>query len=187
MNRLMTAVSVIAAVTVGLATASLIENDDAVVTADKAAMAAFDKGDKATLARYLDRNFSWIDTDGNLFTKEDVLAGGLRPLVGEGTGVDIIEHSYGEQVAWLQAHSKKNYVVRFWEKRPAGWKLVHTTEIASPSEERVQVPFKYAIPCINPCTELPMRLFHQSEEVLQSQQLRLYGASCDPIGPAQWR
>jgi hypothetical protein len=122
-----------------------------------------------------------------LFTKEDVLAGGLRPLVGEGTGVDIIEHSYGEQVAWLQAHSKKNYVVRFWEKRPAGWKLVHTTEIASPSEERVQVPFKYAIPCINPCTELPMRLFHQSEEVLQSQQLRLYGASCDPIGPAKWR
>src|ERR1700680_1871583 len=123
MNRLMMAVTAIAVVTLGLATVFPSKNEETVVTSDKAAMAAFDKGDKATLARYLDRNFTWIDTDGNLFTKEDVLADGLRPLVGEGTGVDIIEHSYGEQVAWLQAHSKKNYVVRFWEKRPAGWKI----------------------------------------------------------------
>ena len=50
MNRLMMAVTAIAVVTVGLATVLLIKNDDDVVTADKAAMAAFDKGDKATLA-----------------------------------------------------------------------------------------------------------------------------------------
>jgi hypothetical protein len=35
-----------------------------VATAGKALMAAFAKGDKATIEKYLDADFSWIDTDG---------------------------------------------------------------------------------------------------------------------------
>ena len=47
----------------------------------------------------------------------------MKPLVGHGEGVEIVEHPYGDQVVWLQAHSGKNFAARFWVKRPAGWRL----------------------------------------------------------------
>ena len=139
--------------------------DSPVATADKALMAAFVKGDKATIEKYLDADFSWIDTDGVMVAKDDALALGMKPLIGEGPGIEILEHSYGDQVVWLRASTGGNkWSARFWVKRPAGWKLLHTTEIQQrPREESVNVRPTYNIPCINPCKQLPMKIVDKAQ------------------------
>src|SRR5512141_688772 len=122
--------------------------DDPVDTADKALMTAFEKGDKAALNKYLDPDFTWIDHDGIMVFRSDALALGMKPLVGEGTGVEIVKHPYGDQVVWLQAHSGKNFAARFWVKRPEGWRLLHTSEIAVlDRNDEVRVRAACDIPC----------------------------------------
>jgi len=138
--------------------------DDAVRTADKALTAAFEKGDKASLNKYLDADFTWIDQDGVMVAREDALALGATPLVGEGDGVEIIERPYGDQVVWLQTRSGKNYAARFWVKRAAGWWLLHTSEIAvRPGEENVVVRPTYDVPCMNPCKRLSIRTVDKTQ------------------------
>jgi hypothetical protein len=119
-------------------------------------MAAFEKGDKAVINKYLDADFTWIDHDGVMLFRGDALALGMKPLVGVGGNVEIVMHSYGDQMVWLQAHNDKNFAARFWVKRPEGWRLLHTSEIAVlPRGERARPT--YDIPCVNPCKQLPIR------------------------------
>lgn len=48
-------------------------------------------------------------------------------------------------------------------KRPEGWRLLHTTEIAvRQREERVRPTFD--IPCVNPCKQLPIRTTDKVQE-----------------------
>ena len=64
--------------------------------------------------------------------------GGLKPLVAAGDDVKITEHKYGKSVVWIQWNQDNKYSARFWVKRPAGWKLLHTTEIASDAQAGFQ-------------------------------------------------
>lgn len=137
--------------------------DDPVGAADKALVAAFEKGDKAALNKYLDSDFTWIDHDGVMVFRADALALGMKPLVGEGEGVEIVKHPYGDQVVWLQAHAGKDFAARFWVKRPDGWRLLHTTEI-SVLQNPTRVRPTYDIPCINPCKQLPIRTTDKVQE-----------------------
>ena len=137
--------------------------EDAVGTTDKALVAAFEKGDKAAVNKYLDADFTWIDHDGVMVFRSDALTLGMKPLVGEGEGVEIVKHPYGDQVVWLQAHAGKNFAARFWVKRAEGWRLLHTTEIAV-LENPVRVRPTYDIPCINPCKKLPIRTVDKVQE-----------------------
>ena len=66
--------------------------DDEIVKADRALVMAFEKGDHAALNKLLDPDFSWIDTDGIMWAREDVLRAGLKPLVPSGPDVTITEH-----------------------------------------------------------------------------------------------
>ncbi|MDP8989554.1 MAG: hypothetical protein M3N41_05665 [Acidobacteriota bacterium] len=51
---------------------------------------------------------------GALVILMGALALGMKQLVGEGAGVEIVKHPYGDQVVWLQAHQYKNFAARFW-------------------------------------------------------------------------
>ncbi len=70
-----------AGIMAGLQCAPAMAADDAVVTADKAVVAALAKGDKAAANKWLDPDFSWIDSEGIMWAKEDAFRGGLKPLV----------------------------------------------------------------------------------------------------------
>src|ERR1700687_3250496 len=61
--------------------------DDAVVTADKAVAAALTKGDKVAANKWLDPDFSWIDSEGIMWAKEDAFRAELKPLIAAGGGV----------------------------------------------------------------------------------------------------
>jgi hypothetical protein len=139
--------------------------DDAVVTADKAVVAALAKGDKAAANKWLDPDFSWIDSEGIMWAKDDAFRGGLKPLVLPGDSVKIIEHKYGKSVVWIQWNQDNKYSARFWVKRPAGWKLLHTTEIAAmPKRDFQTVEPTYDIPCNNPCKAVPYKPISAGEK-----------------------
>jgi hypothetical protein len=138
--------------------------DDAMVRADHALVAALEKGDKAAAEKLLDPDFTWIDPDGVLWAKEDAFRAGLKPLIGNAPDVKITEHKYGK-VVWIQeSQGDKNYVAHFWVERPAGWRLLHTTEIAVRERDFETVRPTYDIPCNNPCKEVPYKPLSAGEK-----------------------
>ena len=101
-----------------------------IVKADRALVMAFEKAITRRFNKLLDPDFSWIDTDGIMWAREDVLRAGLKPLVPSGPDVTITEHTYGK-VVWIQNNQGNKCAAHFWVQRPAGWRLLHTNEIAT--------------------------------------------------------
>ncbi len=137
--------------------------DDAVVQADHALVQALEKGDKAAAEKLLDADFTWIDPDGVMWAKDDAFRAGLKPLVGSGSDVKIIEHKYGK-VVWIQESVGDNYVAHFWVERPKGWRLLHTTEIAVRERDFEPVRPTYDVPCENPCKAVPYKPLSPGEK-----------------------
>ena len=138
--------------------------DDAVVKSDRAVVAAFEKGDKAALKDLLDSDFTWIDTDGIMWEKPDVFRAGLKPLVPMTGDTKITEFKYGK-VIWIQENQGNKFAAHFWVQRPEGWRLLHTNEIAvQPAERGANVRPNFAVPCINPCKEVPYKPISDSEK-----------------------
>ncbi len=168
MKRYLVIAAVLCAVQAAFLSAQTKQPDanakDEVVQADQALVAAFIKGDKATVNKYLDPDFSWIDTDGVMWAREDALRAGLKPLIPVANDVIITEHKYGK-VVWIQNNQGNKFAAHFWVQRPAGWRLLHTNEIAT----RPAVPGEnsrpnFTIPCINPCKELPYKPLSANEK-----------------------
>src|SRR3984893_18044791 len=139
-------------------------NDDAVVQADRAVVVAFEKGDRAALNKLLDADFTWIDTDGIMWERPDVFRAGLKPLVPMTSDTKITEFKYGK-VIWIQENLGNKFAAQFWVQRPEGWRLLHTNEIAvQPAERGANVRPNFAVPCINPCKEVPYKPISDSEK-----------------------
>ena len=168
MKRYMVLAFVIFAVTAGLVFAQTSKPattaDDAVVQADRAVVAAFEKGDNAALKKLLDEDFTWIDTDGIMWERPDVYRAGLKPLVPMTNDTKITEFKYGK-VIWIQENVGNKFAAHFWVQRPEGWRLLHTNEIAvQPAERGANVRPDFAVPCINPCKEVPYKPISDSEK-----------------------
>jgi hypothetical protein len=147
-----------AALTVTLSGAPAAAADDAAMAADKGVNAALAKGDKVAANKWLDADFSWIDSEGIMWAKTDAFRGGLKPLVAAGEDTKIIEHKYGKSVVWIQWNQGNKYSARFWVKHPSGWKLLHMTEIAAiPKRDFQTVEPTYEVPCNNPCKAVPYK------------------------------
>jgi hypothetical protein len=54
---------------------------DPVAATDRAFVQAYEKGNLAAVKKYLDADFTWIDTDGVFYSKDDALALGVKLLV----------------------------------------------------------------------------------------------------------
>lgn len=154
----------------GLATLALLTPkpaagaDDPVVQADRAVVQALEKGNRAAAEKFLDADFSWIDSQGIMWAKEDAFRAGLKPLVGSGSDVKITEHKYGK-VVWIQENEGNKYVAHFWVQRPQGWRLLHTNEIdVNPVAAVHEVRPNFEVPCINPCQQMPYKPESSSEK-----------------------
>lgn len=137
--------------------------EDAIVKADRAVLQALEKGDHAAANKYLDADFSWIDNEGVMRVKDDAFRAGLKPLLGPGSGADLLEHNYGK-VVWLQSSQGKNFVAHFWVQRPAGWRLLHISEITVRQRDFTPARPNFDVPCINPCKKLPYVPITESEK-----------------------
>jgi hypothetical protein len=98
-----------------------------------------------------------------MWAKDDAFRAGLKPLVGSGSDVKIIEHKYGK-VVWIQESAGNNYVAHFWVERPKGWRLLHTTEIAVRERDFEPVRPTYDVPCENPCKAVPYKPLSPGEK-----------------------
>jgi hypothetical protein len=136
------------------------------VQADRALGAAFEKGDVAAVNKLLDAEFTWIDTDGIMYERPDALRAGLRPLVPNASDVKTIEHKYaGGKVAWVQNNQGNKWAAHIWVQRAGGWRLLHANEIATrPADSVGNVRPDYAVPCTNPCHEVPYKPISASEQ-----------------------
>jgi hypothetical protein len=136
------------------------------VQADHALGAAFEKGDSAAVNKLLDAEFTWIDTDGIMYERPDVLRAGLKPLIPNAADVKTIEHKYaGGKVVWVQNNQSNKWAAHIWVQRPAGWRLLHANEIATrPADPIANVRPDYAVPCANPCHEVPYKPISASEQ-----------------------
>src|SRR5579864_1696478 len=96
---LLVTVMVMAAGALALLTTSPVSAaDDEVVSADRAVTAAFEKGDKATINKWVDPEFTWIDTDGVMWPLREALESHVKPLVPANGEVKVLEHKYGNVV-----------------------------------------------------------------------------------------
>ena len=156
------------ALVLGATVAGLLAAETSAVQADRALSAAFEKGDSAAVNKLLDGEFTWIDTDGIMLERPDVLRAGLKLLIPGDTGVETIEHKYaGGKVVWVQNHQGNKWAAHIWVQRPAGWRLLHANEIASrPPDPIANVRPDYAVPCVNPCHEIPYKPISPSEQAM---------------------
>jgi hypothetical protein len=168
MNRLSNnslSISIACIAFTSLVTAAAATADDAIGRADQAVVAALTKGDKAVANKWLDQDFSWVDSEGIMWSKDDAFRAGLKPLVTAGADIKVTEHRYGKSVVWIQWNQGNKYSARFWVKRPSGWKLLHTTEIAAvPKRDFQTVAPTYDIPCDNPCKAVPYKPLSAGEK-----------------------
>lgn len=146
--------------------------DDPVLAADMALMTAFEKGDTRVLEKYLDPDFTWVDRDGVMIARQDALALGMKPMLGQGGDIQVRENKVGDQVDWLHVNSGDKFVGRLWVKRATGWKLLHMTDIVKhPSKDEINIRPSYPIPCANPCQIVPFKPVDKVQaEVLASWQ-----------------
>src|SRR5437868_3382790 len=132
MKRWFTILAVTAIISAGvlaaLTTRPAAAADDEVVTADRAATVAFEKGDKAAINKWVDPEFTWIDTDGVMWMLREALESHLKPLVPSTGDIKVVEHKYGN-VVWIQDNLGKDYVAHTWMKRDKReWKRLQTSE-----------------------------------------------------------
>ena len=168
MKRYLAVLFILCTVSAGLVLAQTKPSaaEDAVVKADKALGMAWAKGDKATIEKMLDSDFSLIDTEGIMTERPDVLREGLQPLVPMTADTKVWAHMYGDnKVAWVTDNLDKKYAAHIWVDRPQGWRLLNANEIeigtAAPGGAW-RAP--YDIPCDNPCKGFPYRAVTANEK-----------------------
>ena len=167
MKRYLPFAFVVCAVSAGLMAAQADKPaataDDAVLKADRALVAALDKGDRRALDKMLDPELMWIDKEGAMWFREDAYRAGLKSLVPNASDVKVTEHKYGK-VVWIQNNQGKKYAAHFWVQRPSGWRLLHIAEIEQRPAEPGDVRPNYFVACDNPCNEIPYQAITQSEK-----------------------
>jgi hypothetical protein len=145
-------------------------NDDAraVLQGDHALMQAFAGTDTAGVDQLLDKDFVWIDSNGRIQTRAQVLEHLPTPA---NAGVEVQERTYGES-AVVRANQGRVQVVRVWAKRGLGWKVVLYQEVTlALKSEPPWGSGKEASDCENPCKKIPFQPETPSEqEVIASWQ-----------------
>ena len=132
--------------------AAAAENDPAVLQPDKAFVQALAKHDTAALGKALDKELLWTNAEGDTTTKDKVLASLPTPMMGDETGAQVTERTYGE-TAGVQVANGKQHVIRIWVKRPAGWRLLVYQEVKQ--ADVAPTPGPTTNECINPCKSVP--------------------------------
>jgi hypothetical protein len=90
--------------------------------ADRALVAALATGD-ATAAALFDGELTWVDYNGRTFDKAQAASARPKPLLGDEAGLAPDVRRYGEVVA-VAVERGKEFVLRIWVKRAAGWRLI---------------------------------------------------------------
>jgi uncharacterized protein DUF4440 len=140
------------------------EGDPAVMQADRAFVQAVAKGDAAGLGKMLDMEFTWTDVDGKTLTAEEVLRAVPKDALGDESGVEVSERTYGQVGAVNVGHGKV-HVLRLWIQRPGGWRLLVYHEVKQLEQPSTSVGSGVK-DCENPCKMVPFKPANEAEQAI---------------------
>jgi len=143
------------------------QDDPAVQAADRDFAAAVTKSDKAALGNLLDPDFVWIEANGKLADRAQVLATAPKRLFpvliinGKAQFAPVRWHSYGD-LSVAQTDEDRKHIVRIWVKRPAGWRALVYQEVESLGAPPKTTPMA-SKECDNPCKTVGYTPKNQTE------------------------
>ena len=140
------------------------EMDQAVLQADHAFVQDLANEDNAKLTSLLDENFTWCDSNGKTLSGAEVLRALPKDSLGDESGVDVTERTYG-QVAAVSASRGKVHVLRLWVQRPSGWRLLVYHEVTQLDQPSTSAGTGVN-DCENPCTSVPFRPANDAEQAI---------------------
>ncbi len=191
-GRAMTAGLLVGAGLVGLACAPLALAEDAPTfrQADKSLSDALAAGDKKAAGALLDERFQWVEANGRIHTKAQVLDD-LAQFAADNEGaldvrtVDLL----GEVERVLGMHHNQRFA-HLWVKNATGWQAFVFLNIPIPPERA-----DYSAPpspptdadknCDNPCKTLPYKPSNEAEEGAMATWFRLKNDEWHP-NPEDW-
>jgi uncharacterized protein DUF4440 len=123
-----------------------------VIKADNAFVQALVQKDAAATANFLSPDFSWIDSVGKRYSREQVLAS--APAVAN-ADVEPQVRVYGN-TAVVRVNRGRMNVLRVWVIRAEGWRAVLYQEVLQ--VEKSEPPAgKTSTECVNPCKTIPFQ------------------------------
>ena len=129
------------------------DNNPDVLAADHVLVASLAKPDKAAVEKLIDADFVWTNSAGDTIGRSMVLESMPKPPLGDESGAQTSERTYG-QVGAVQVAIGKLHVLRIWVKRPAGWRLLDYHEVTQRSGA-APPPGPGTNDCQNPCKGVP--------------------------------
>jgi hypothetical protein len=135
---------------------------------DQDLVQALASNDNAAVARLLDNEFIWTDSQGRTLNKKQVLENLPVPALGDENHADEQE-LVNRQIVIHRVAGGNMYVLRVWVKRAAGWRALVYQEVsqlgAPPATD------SGAGDCENPCKTVPFTPQSTDErEVIQAYQ-----------------
>jgi Domain of unknown function (DUF4440) len=140
------------------------DTDQAVLQADRKFVQAASLQNGSLLARMLDDDFTWTDADGKTLTSADVLHSVPKPILGDETGVEVSERTYG-QVGAVNASRGKVHILRMWVQRPGGWRLLVYHEVKQLEQPSTSAGSGVK-DCENPCKMVPFKPANEAEAAI---------------------
>jgi hypothetical protein len=140
------------------------EGDTSVMQVDRAFVQAAAKGDAAALGKMVDAEFTWTDVEGKTLTAEEVLRVVPKDALGDESGLEVSERTYGQVGAVNVSRGKVN-ILRLWVQRPGGWRLLVYHEV-----KQLEQPSTSAgsgvNECENPCKMVPFQPANEAEQAI---------------------
>ena len=140
------------------------DTDQAVMQADRKFVQAASLQNGSLLARMLDDDFTWTDADGKTLTAAEVLRGVPKPALGDESGAELSERTYG-QVGAVNVGQGKIHILRMWVQRPGGWKLLVYHEVKQLEQPSTSAGSGVK-ECENPCKTVPFRPANEAEQAI---------------------
>src|SRR5260221_7490196 len=137
------------------------EGDASVMLVDKAFVQAAAKGDAAAIGKMVDAEFTWTDAEGKTLTREEVLRAVPKDALGDESGADVSERTYG-QVGAVNVGHGKIHILRLWAQRPSGWRLLVYHEVKQLEQPNTS-PGSGVKDCENPCKMVPFKPANEAE------------------------
>jgi len=119
-------------------------------------------GNKATVSRLVDADFTWTDAEGKTQTRAEVLKSIPALSLGNESGAEVKQRTYGE-VGAVMSNRDKVYVLRLWVKRQAGWRLLVYHEVAL-NQQAASGGGSGVKDCENPCKTVPYKPKNEAEQ-----------------------
>ena len=107
----------------------MVAPDADAIEADRTLAAALATADSGAAVALFDDELTWVDCNGRVHDIAQATVALPKPLLGDEAGLTPSVHRYGE-VATVAIERGKQFVLRIWVKRAAGWRLIAYHEVS---------------------------------------------------------